>query len=157
MCLKSVSFVILLLTAGMCSAATGLQQYRPGTVSTRVDSETLRCMQCHDGVSAVDVEITLPGTNTGVTSLHTGKHPIGMFYGDYVRATPLEYRRHDVTNSDISLVDGKVSCVSCHTSKQESLQPILTSQTSLKEDTVCLSSAGAKSEPGGVCQSCHIR
>ena len=154
---KSICVVVLFLIAGVSTAATSLQQDRPGAVSTRVDSETLRCMQCHDGVSAGDVEITLPGANSGVSGLHTGKHPIGMNYRDYVRATPLEYQRHDGLNSNIRLVDGRVSCVSCHTGKQESLQPILTSQTALNEDTVCLSSGGAKREPGGLCQSCHIK
>lgn len=157
---KSVYVVVVLLMAGLSSSASGNQNsYLDGRTSISLDYETVQCMECHDGVTARDVEMSFPGTDAGMSSLHTGKHPIGMNYRDYVLSTPLEYRPHNRLNSDTQLVNGQVSCVSCHRIRQNPSPSTESSRMAKYEATDCLTFDQPKKELGqsGLCQSCHIK
>lgn len=159
MIIKSVVTTALFLLVCMGYAATEIEfdaLYKGSSVSS--DRETLNCLQCHDGVMADDVEILLSGGEPGMGGLHLGKHPVGMKYTDYVIAAPLDYRPLESLSASILLVDGRVSCVSCHRIKQAG-ETLVSSQLSAAADNLCIFSSEIKTEVGmtGLCQSCHIK
>lgn len=159
MIVKSISFVLMLLLASAGYAATGIELNQSGKGSSLgADRETLGCMQCHDGVLADDVELQLHGGGSGKAGLHLGKHPVGMDYGDYVKAAPVDYRPLASLSDRIQLVDGRVSCVSCHQTRQKG-ESIVAVKLNNTAENFCRVYSQINTGPGqmGLCQSCHIK
>jgi len=86
------------------------------TAGGLVDADSRRCMACHDGVSAAELNNPTPGSAQPPSigdSRHS--HPVGVVYpraprpGDAVRL-----RAALLLPAQVRLADGKVSCVSCH-------------------------------------------
>jgi predicted CXXCH cytochrome family protein len=80
-----------------------------------LDSESRRCLGCHDGISAADSVNSSRVGGGGHYGLATGDHPVGIPYrrpGTARGNTPL--RPQQLLPASIRLPDGRVSCVSCH-------------------------------------------
>ncbi len=93
------------------------QEYGSASVASgRLDTESARCLGCHDGVTASDRHNT---TAAGRSSLGFGdrmsNHPIGVGYGvKRGKTASTALRPVNLLPSAVRLPQGKVSCVSCH-------------------------------------------
>lgn len=92
-------------------------KYRAGKeAGLRIDSVSRTCLSCHDGSIAVADTVTVGMWEHGVPFGRfdpRGSHPIGV---DYLRAFAKNrgLRPMGALNPAIKLVNGKVSCISCH-------------------------------------------
>jgi len=108
------------------------------------DRMTENCLYCHDG---------------SITS-KVSTHPVGIYYEDYVRRHPGDYRSVDYRGpGGIPLVNGKVSCISCHRLKQDLAQSAAADSVLVAEQDVCSASKQLNSGVGerGLCVACHIK
>ena len=108
------------------------------------DRMTENCLYCHDG---------------SITS-KVSTHPVGIYYADYVRQNPGDFRSVDFGNrGGIPLVNGKVSCISCHRLKRDTMQPAANDSIVVAEQDVCPASKQLNSGVGGrsLCVACHIK
>ena len=108
------------------------------------DRMTENCLHCHDG---------------SITS-KVSTHPVGIYYDDYVRRYPGDYRSLGYRGEGgIPLVNGKVSCISCHRLKRALAQVAANGPVTLTERDICLSSTQLNSVSGrqGLCAACHIK
>jgi cytochrome c peroxidase len=83
------------------------------------DSITQGCIRCHDGSRAG--HITVKDANAPMQFSSSGlqvNHPVGMNYDDYAATRTQSYTPSFLLDSNIILVDGKVTCVSCHRLKE---------------------------------------
>ena len=77
-----------------------------------IDSVSLECIICHDGVTASEVSISL--SDTGVLNHQSGSdHPIGTDYVKYADFNT-SYAPANTLPPEVLLVDGKVGCPTCH-------------------------------------------
>jgi hypothetical protein len=107
--------------AAMHWAAVGVAHIKPSTGRTTrsaelLDSESRRCLACHDGVNAAESQ-NMTGWNraSGYIGNRTGNHPVGVRYPSGARrdsGTPM--RPPSLLPKEVRLPDGLVSCVSCH-------------------------------------------
>ncbi len=82
-----------------------------------LDSTSLMCLSCHDGLSASDVFTATHATRLGAQfgtspfqAFGQGGHPIGVRY-------PIAHQRYHapaVVGQSLPLPEGRVQCVSCH-------------------------------------------
>ena len=104
-----------------------------------LDSFSAGCLSCHDGVTASNVRPNFrnnPG-KTGVMSIISGKHPIGMDYLKYASAND-NLKSLDEMSQHLTLVEGRVSCITCH-------DPLNTKKYSLR----------VVSSEADLCSACH--
>jgi len=108
------------------------------------DRMTENCLYCHDG---------------SITS-KVSTHPVGIYYEDYVRRHPQDYRSVDYRGpGGIPLVNGKVSCISCHRLKQDPAPSTTSHSMFVAEQDICPASKQLNSGVGerGLCVACHIK
>ena len=77
------------------------------------------CVQCHDGARAT--HITIKDAETPPQLAISGaqvNHPVGMYYDDYATAMTGRYTPRFSLDPNIVLVNGKVTCISCHRLKE---------------------------------------
>ena len=82
-----------------------------------------------------------------------------MRYGDYPVRDPASYRYVLNLDPSIRLVEGKVTCVSCHRLKQEFTQETYQVLANLGNDQrVCVASndLAHDSRADGLCLACHV-
>ena len=79
-----------------------------------------QCMQCHNGSKAKTVPVKHADTSMIFTSHGSSNHPVGMSYASYARKNPAAYIAPANLDSRIKLEQGKVTCISCHQSEQNS-------------------------------------
>jgi hypothetical protein len=72
------------------------------------------CLECHDGSVGGHVAVKSAAEPLRFDRLANADHPVGMRYDDYYRRQPTRYRSRALLDPDIVLVDGVVTCVSCH-------------------------------------------
>ncbi len=96
----------------------------------------------------------MPGRYAGHRSTD---HPVGMSYGAYAAADPRSYRARAQLDPSVRLVDGKVTCVSCHRLDTE-LDALLDSTHAAPgaARAGCLASGELAGERGGLCLACHL-
>lgn len=81
-----------------------------------IDSFSLDCITCHDGMTAPAQELRYknnPRNRTVDIDSVTGSHPIGMHYESYTYANR-ELKNIQHVNPGMIFVDGKVGCLTCH-------------------------------------------
>lgn len=77
-----------------------------------IDTVSLECLICHDGVTASEVSISV--SDTGVLNHQSGSdHPIGTDYAQYANFDT-SYTPPEQLPAEVLLVDGKVGCPTCH-------------------------------------------
>jgi len=125
------------------SSATGTDQPFAVMGETAPDRMTENCLHCHDG---------------SITS-KVSSHPVGIYYDDYVRQHPNDYRSIAYQGSGIPLVNGKVSCISCHQLKQAPAQFATNGSMLPAGQDVCASTKQLNTGFGnrGLCLACHIK
>lgn len=81
-----------------------------------VDTFSVDCLSCHDGVNAKAKDIRYKNNSnkrsTDMSSVR-GSHPIGMHYGSYAYADR-SFRPLHSLKPGMELIDGKVGCLTCH-------------------------------------------
>ena len=83
-----------------------------------------KCVGCHNGVKATGIALKSPRSARDYPGHPSRGHPVGMKYEDYAHTLPFEYRPKQALRADVDLVDGKVSCISCHRSKVSVVQKL---------------------------------
>ncbi|MDP3149582.1 MAG: hypothetical protein Q8N83_10690 [Ignavibacteria bacterium] len=91
------------------------QYLQTAKTNSYYDVETEKCMICHDGSigRSIDVSRNLSLSNVDQFSNATD-HPIGMKYDSIYFQKPDEYVNPRLLTKSIQLVEGRVSCISCH-------------------------------------------
>jgi hypothetical protein len=128
-------------------------------VASRIDHESISCLSCHDGATASDVSASSSSTRARSMRAHPAGHPVGISYSSSALNKLGEYVPKGVLNPAIPLVDGKVSCVSCH--KLTKPKAITGARGTVTEDRLRGCTAGValvmKNERSALCLSCHIK
>jgi hypothetical protein len=113
---------MLIFGCAMPAAADFADQFRtfilgsetPATHNQPIDASAQGCMQCHDGSRAAHITLRSSGSPMQIRGSQTLNHPVGMVYDEAVRKDPQSYRARAALHPKIQLVNGQVSCVSCH-------------------------------------------
>jgi hypothetical protein len=126
----------------------------------RLDAIAQGCLQCHDGSRASHVSVRSAGTPMPIRGSQTLNHPVGMTYDQSVSKNPHSYRPRAALHPDIRLVDGQVTCISCHQLKTGAAPPpIMEARLEPGKDTPC--SATRELTTGrhdkDLCLACHIK
>ncbi len=122
------------------------------------------CVACHNGVRATHIvvksaEAPLQFSISGAQ----GNHPVGMPYDYYATTRAREYVPRFSLHSNITLVDGKVTCISCHRLRQAGASAeffevrVSHAASSAAEPESCTASGELTIGPqdGGLCLACH--
>lgn len=128
----TIVIALLLLLPGTTSAATVLatisrivfgvedsgQTETPGAWEGKgIDCESAACLSCHDGVTASDSPVGQKSTHSKGLGGSGRSHSIGASYSRAFIRRPTEYVAEGALDPAIRLVDGMVSCVSCHVTR----------------------------------------
>lgn len=107
--------------AAMHWAAVGVAHVMPDSRRDRrsgglLDSESRRCLACHDGVNATESQNMTGGNRRGgYIGNRTGNHPVGVRYPKGARrGSGAAMRPASLLPKEVRLPGGMVSCVSCH-------------------------------------------
>ena len=142
--------------AGVISSDGG--QAADGATAWRLDDGTVSCMSCHDGSVASHVTAKSAGSPIQIAGFQTTNHPVGMRYSKHAARDPGGYRSPAVLDDRIVLVDGVVSCVSCHALREPG-EPDLSGGSDWSDKYGCTASGkltlGRKTSD--LCLTCHIK
>jgi predicted CXXCH cytochrome family protein len=110
--------------------------------SRTIDDVSAECLSCHDG-SVGKLSVIGVGNwshSEGFMSYDSGTHPIGVSYRDAFRKSPDGFRPPSMLDERIKLVNGQVSCISCHNLYAETPMKLVMSN-----------------EKSRLCLACHIK
>lgn len=103
-----------------------------------IDPLSLECLQCHDGVTAKDVQILL-SAGGAVEHLTGATHPIGVSQVEAARRDS-GYVPPERLPEQITLIEGNVGCITCH----EPYKKV--------HGALVMSMSGSK-----LCKACHVK
>ncbi|MBI1919494.1 MAG: hypothetical protein HYS23_00280 [Geobacter sp.] len=127
--------------AGSMYAGAIPVSYSPSEPPAMLDRMSFECLTCHDGTSATLAEVRFQSSETTNNYADiTKNHPIGIDYEEAMSRHPGQYRSIDSLDRRISLLDGKLGCITCH----DSINPEV-GHLSMNNDGSAL------------CLECHIR
>lgn len=135
---------------------------RVGTTTThtlKLDRLSLHCMQCHNGSTAGKrVSVKAADTPMRFEGFRSLDHPVGMFYDEHASRKPHRFRPTFSLDRSVRLVDGKVSCVSCHRLKQDVPAELASEAWNKKGERACTASKklAIDSATHSLCLACHI-
>ena len=121
-----------------------------------LDRVSSTCLQCHSGETASDIMVGNARASRGFNSHLNASHPVGMLYQDHYMKAPQIYKRPEQVSRNIPLVDGKVSCASCHKHKQG--LTLASSHRSQRDNNAnCIASKELTVGPRqtDLCMACH--
>lgn len=126
----------------------------------QLDAIAQACLQCHDGSHASHVYVRQAGTAMPIRGTQTLNHPIGMAYDQSALNKPHSYRSRALLHPGIQLVDGQVTCISCHQTKISTASlPTKVAQLDLPRGTNCNATkeltVGRRDKE--LCLACHIK
>ncbi|QWV95740.1 cytochrome c3 family protein [Geomonas oryzisoli] len=101
-------------TTGGLSITFGSTAKQTANSGGILDSFSVGCLSCHDGVGASQVNVDFrdrPFDRTSMVNSFNSDHPLGMTYDSYVAANR-GYK--PIGNNKMIFVNGKVGCLSCH-------------------------------------------
>jgi hypothetical protein len=166
---NAVLLVLMLLFGyAMPAAADFADQFRtfilgaetPAPRNQPIDTLAQGCMQCHDGSRASHITLRRSGSPMQIRGSQTLNHPVGMVYDDAVRKDPQGYRARAALQPKIQLVNGQVTCVSCH---QLRMGLVTATNTQAIPAAVPTNSCTATKElttghgDRALCLACHIK
>ena len=108
----------LLKTAGAITAAADLDPWNMAQkraelpTTPTLDSASVLCLSCHDGSLATGGEFS--STAVSATMAPHASHPVGIDYLESFTSKRGALRPPYSIRRELSLVNGKLSCVSCH-------------------------------------------
>lgn len=136
-------------------------QARPaGWRDSVLDQVAADCMRCHNGSAGSHVRLRAAGTPVPTRGSQTLNHPTGMLYDRSVLKDPQGYRPSASLPPDVRLVDGKVTCVSCHRLKTDTPEGMAgTHLPAPGKELPCTASRELTMGPRDkeLCLSCHIK
>jgi hypothetical protein len=135
------------------------ETYALATHDIRLDEVAERCVHCHDGIQATHIAVKGAEAPMQIRGSQSINHPVGMPYDRYAQKDPKGYRPRNALQSSIQLVDGKVTCISCHTLKKEEGAGQVASHNARTGAGSCLASGVLTAGPkqGDLCRCCHIK
>lgn len=108
--------------------------------SSLMDPVSRECLSCHDGAIAKFPVVSVGlWTYASFTGTNLGRHPIGIDY-EATRARHGKLRPAFTLDKRVKLIQGKVSCVSCHEPYSE------------QKDGLVMDNWGSK-----LCLTCHLK
>jgi hypothetical protein len=135
---------------------------RVGTAAThtvKLDRLSLHCMQCHNGSTpGKRVSIKAADTPMRFEGFRSLDHPVGMFYDEHASRNPHRFRPTFSLDRSVRLVDGKVSCISCHRLKQGVPADLASVSWNKNGERACTASEklAIDSATRNLCLACHI-
>ncbi len=136
-------------------------QARPlETRAMQLDAIAQGCLQCHDGSRASHVSARNAGSHMPMSGSRTLNHPVGMAYDLSLSKDPHGYRPRAALHPAIRLVDGQVTCISCHQIKSSAAPaPDLQAHLDQGQDPTCTATGkltvGQRDKE--LCLACHIK
>ncbi|MFQ5643618.1 MAG: hypothetical protein ACE5FQ_07955 [Thiogranum sp.] len=82
-------------------------------------SQARSCMQCHNGSSGPRINMKHAGTAMQFRGHLSLDHPVGMDYNQYAYKRPESYVMPARMDARILFEEGKITCVSCHSTENE--------------------------------------
>ncbi|MDH3713438.1 MAG: hypothetical protein OET44_06265 [Gammaproteobacteria bacterium] len=151
--------VTLLWVAGAPPSSAAATAADTPIVSGGLDTLSVTCLACHDGIEARYIAARLAAMPTPYDAHRSLDHPVGMRYRDYPARSPSSFRYILSLDPSILLVDGRVACVSCHR-----LKPAYTSDAHFAPMGIgggrseCMASRELAHDArvGGLCLACHV-
>jgi hypothetical protein len=130
-----------------------------GSMQPDLDEVAAGCMCCHDGTKATQVSVKGPSQGMQFRGARSINHPVGMIYSEKAHKQPHGFKPIHGLGSQIRLVQGKVSCVSCHLLKEGQPPAALKNNPEKSSMNGCTASKKLASGPKGqnLCQACHIK
>ena len=129
-------------------------------MDVQLDAVARGCMECHNGVGGAS-HITIKNASSPLQMSGTMNvnHPVGMDYNEHASRKPRGYQSRTSLDPNILLVDGTVSCVSCHKLKDDKPQQIAIAQLDTQGTANCTASNQLTAGPreSDLCMSCHIK
>lgn len=127
-----------------------------------IDKLSNNCIGCHNGSIATHVNVRAAGTVAPTYGFQTRDHPMGMYYEESRRKDPNGYRATTTLHPNIRLVDGRVSCVTCHLVRNETVASLTSPEVQIDEsgfDQYCTSTKEMTMGPRDreLCLACHIK
>ena len=121
-----------------------------------LDHVSKSCLSCHDGARAKYVGIETRDTISGA-GLGRRNHPVGLHYDSAVARDPGGLNPRAKLHPAIQLVDGRISCISCHEQKTEPVR--VASTEPLRPADLCAATKQKTIGPGDrqLCLACHIK
>lgn len=127
-----------------------------GIQDIQLDSFARGCMECHNGDAASHITVKSANAPMQISGMMNVNHPVGMNYNEHASRKPRGYQSSASLDPNILLVDGRVSCVSCHQLKVDEPQQMASAQIG---NSNCSSSSQLTVGPKetDLCLSCHIK
>ncbi len=136
---------------------TDAQAFAVSAAAVAPDNEASDCLGCHNGAVATQISLKDADAPFQSRGFQTVNHPVGMSYDHYAMRDPRGYRPRPMLDKNIRLVDGKVSCVSCHRLKSDLSPGMQTAAMALDPAAECTASGeltvGRSSTE--LCVACH--
>ena len=171
---KMPSAIALILWLIMPATATAVPESIHGSVietpatmattvlhesGTTLDRISVQCLSCHDGVIASSVNAKQPRTLMQFRGPSSLDHPVGMSYAQVAQRKRGAYIPASALDTSVTLVNGKVSCVSCHTLEGTVGHPDISKQTQRQIEIGCVSvkTLTDKQNRQELCLSCHVK
>lgn len=125
-------------------------------MDVQLDAVARGCMECHNGVGASHITVKNARSPLQISGMMNVNHPVGMDYNEHAYRKPRSYQSSASLDSNILLVDGRVSCVSCHQLKVDEEQQVAIAQIG---NSNCSASSQLTVGPRetDLCLSCHIK
>lgn len=135
----------------------GLSSAPQPSVEIPSNSQSVACMQCHDGSDAKDISIKHADTAMRFTSHGSSNHPVGMKYSSYARKDPTSYVSSARLDSRVKLENGQVTCISCHKTNLHNSEVAMKSEPQARVEK-CTSTKALTTGPSQtrLCMSCHV-
>ena len=124
--------------------------------SLALDTVSLGCMECHDGSIGKSIVLKHPDAPYQTLGFRTENHPIGMDYALYASHKPRGYMPSQHLDVRLRLVEGKVSCVTCHASTTGDLPSVMQASYAGNLPAGCTGDSGLTIPLGQLCTACHI-
>ncbi|MEK6776811.1 MAG: hypothetical protein AABY87_08030 [bacterium] len=138
---------------------TEAEAYSVSMAQDQLDQVAEGCMGCHNGITATHITIKNAEAPLQIRGIQTVNHPVGMSYDNYALKNPSGFRPRSTLPSSIRMVDGKVTCLSCHRVGEERTEVLTDSRYDERRNGGCTASNILTVGPRetDLCMACHVK